>query len=169
MVVGVADYRRHRQDTDSTAASPRSFAGLRSVPASGTGSVKHRSPQRPAPSAPPGQHHHPRRSRPATQVPQSLNDGRCSARAPRGQQARKISHHCASDVATFGATAEACANHLATAAQIAATSPPGLANTGEEDTRRSKRHAIGRVRFGARPDEPPANLNHAADDEQNAP
>jgi hypothetical protein len=167
-MVAAADYRRHRPDRLKGGFASL-FAGLRSVPAFGTGSVKHRSPpQRPTPALPRVNSITPVGHRPAIPVPRSLKRRALSAHAPRGQQARKISHYGAFDVATFGDSAEARTNHLATPAQIAATGPPRLARIGEKDTRRSKHQAIGHARFGARPTHPPPSQPRA-DDEHNAP
>jgi single-strand DNA-binding protein len=57
------------------------------------------------------------------------------------------------DVATFGASAEACAKYLAKGRQIAVTGRLIYREWEAEDgTRRSKHAVIGRVQFGGRPD-----------------
>jgi single-strand DNA-binding protein len=57
------------------------------------------------------------------------------------------------DVATFGASAEACAKYLAKGRQIAVTGRLIYREWEADDgTRRSKHAVIGRVQFGARPD-----------------
>ena len=57
------------------------------------------------------------------------------------------------DVATFGASAEACAKYLAKGRQIAVTGRLIYREWEADDgTRRSKHAVIGRVQFGGRPD-----------------
>jgi len=61
------------------------------------------------------------------------------------------------DVATFGASAEACAEHLCKGREIAVSGR--LAYRGwqaEDGSKRSKHQVIGRVSFGGRPDDEPA-------------
>jgi single-strand DNA-binding protein len=57
------------------------------------------------------------------------------------------------DIATFGASAEACAKYLAKGRQIAVTGRLIYREWETDDgTRRSKHAVIGRVQFGGRPD-----------------
>jgi single-strand DNA-binding protein len=57
------------------------------------------------------------------------------------------------DVATFGASAQACAKYLAKGRQIAVTGRLIYREWEADDgTRRSKHAVIGRVQFGGRPD-----------------
>lgn len=62
------------------------------------------------------------------------------------------------DVATFGASAEACAKYLAKGRAIAVTGRLTYREWETDDgTKRSRHQVIGRVRFGGRPDEQPAD------------
>lgn len=61
------------------------------------------------------------------------------------------------DVATFGGSAEACAKYLSKGRAIAVTGRLTYREWEAEDgTKRSRHQVIGRVRFGGRPDEQPA-------------
>ena len=58
------------------------------------------------------------------------------------------------DVATFGASAEACAKYLTKGRSVAVTGRLVYREWDAEDgSRRSKHQVLGRVRFGGRPDE----------------
>jgi single-strand DNA-binding protein len=58
------------------------------------------------------------------------------------------------DVSTFGSSAQACAKYLAKGRAIAVTGRRVYRDWEADDgTRHSKHHVIGRVRFGARPDD----------------
>ncbi|HTQ67859.1 MAG TPA: single-stranded DNA-binding protein [Solirubrobacteraceae bacterium] len=59
------------------------------------------------------------------------------------------------DVATFGASAEACAKYLTKGRAVAVTGRLTYRQWEADDgTKRSKHQVIGPVRFGGRPDEP---------------
>ena len=70
------------------------------------------------------------------------------------------------DVATFGAAAEACAKYLGKGRAIAVTGRLVYREWEAEDgTKRSKHSVIGRVRFGARPEEDEGGAEEAAEAE----
>ncbi|MBA3262287.1 MAG: single-stranded DNA-binding protein [Thermoleophilaceae bacterium] len=92
----------------------------------------------------------------------SVCDMRLAVNDPRDQPPLYI------DVATFGASAEACAKYLAKGRQIAVTGRLLYREWEADDgTRRSKHQVVGRVRFGARPDDAgqPADTEQPAESE----
>jgi len=60
------------------------------------------------------------------------------------------------DVATFGAQADACAKYLAKGRAVAVTGRL-VYREWDDGTRRSRHHIVGRVQFGGKPDEQPAD------------
>ncbi|HLJ09280.1 MAG TPA: single-stranded DNA-binding protein [Acidimicrobiia bacterium] len=70
------------------------------------------------------------------------------------------------DVATFGAQAEACAKYLSKGRAIAVTGRLIYREwTAEDGSRRSKHAVVGRVQFGAKPDEPTPDAVDIDEDE----
>ncbi len=61
------------------------------------------------------------------------------------------------DVATFGAQADACAKYLAKGRAVAVTGRLVYREWDDNGTRRSRHHIVGRVQFGGKPDEQPAD------------
>jgi len=73
------------------------------------------------------------------------------------------------DVATFGASAEACAKYLAKGRSIAVTGRLTYREWEADDgSKRSKHQVTGRVRFGGRPDEQPDESEQPEDSEVTA-
>jgi len=60
------------------------------------------------------------------------------------------------DVATFGAQAEACARYLTKGRAVAVTGRLVYREWDDNGTRRSRHHIVGRIQFGAKPDDPAA-------------
>ena len=86
-------------------------------------------------------------------VLRSLPDGRsaCDMRLAVNDQRDQPPLYI--DIASFGASADACAKYLAMGRAIAVTGRLVYREWEAEDgTRRSKHQVIGRVRFGGRPD-----------------
>ncbi len=87
-------------------------------------------------------------------VLRSLPDGRsvCGVRLAVNDQRDQPPLYI--DVATFGASAEACAKYLTKGRSVAVTGRLVYREWEAEDgSKRSKHQVIGRVRFGGRPDE----------------
>jgi single-strand DNA-binding protein len=87
-------------------------------------------------------------------VLRSLPDGRsvCDLRVAVNDQRDQPPLYI--DVATFGASAEACAKYLAKGRAIGVTGRLTYREWEAEDgSKRSKHQVIGRVRFGGRPDD----------------
>jgi single-strand DNA-binding protein len=63
------------------------------------------------------------------------------------------------DVTTFGAQAEACARYLTKGRAVAVTGRLVYREWDDNGTRRSRHHIIGRVQFGGKPDEQPADAD----------
>jgi single-strand DNA-binding protein len=87
-------------------------------------------------------------------VLRSLPDGRsvCDLRVAVNDQRDQPPLYI--DVATFGASAEACAKYLAKGRAIGVTGRLTYREWEAQDgSKRSKHQVIGRVRFGGRPDE----------------
>ncbi|MGB0093514.1 MAG: single-stranded DNA-binding protein [Solirubrobacteraceae bacterium] len=68
------------------------------------------------------------------------------------------------DVATFGASAEACAKYLAKGRAIAVTDRLVHREWDDNGTRRSRHHIIGRLQFGGKPDEPAAETQDTTEE-----
>ena len=68
------------------------------------------------------------------------------------------------DLATFGASAEACAKYLAKGRAIAVTDRLVYREWDDNGTRRSRHHIIGRVQFGGKPDEPAAETQDTTEE-----
>jgi single-strand DNA-binding protein len=60
-------------------------------------------------------------------------------------------------VATFGAQADACAKYLTKGRAVAVTGRLVYGEWDDNGTRRSRHHIVGRVQFGGKPDDQPAN------------
>jgi len=100
-------------------------------------------------------------------VLRSLPDGRsvCDMRLAVNDQRDQPPLYI--DVASFGASADACAKYLAKGRAIAVTGRLVYREWEADDgTKRSKHQVIGRVRFGGRPDEPDADSEQPAEEEE---
>jgi len=100
-------------------------------------------------------------------VLRSLPDGRsvCDMRLAVNDQRDQPPLYI--DVASFGPSADACAKYLAKGRAIAVTGRLVYREWEADDgTKRSKHQVIGRVRFGGRPDEPDADNDQPAEEEE---
>ncbi len=69
------------------------------------------------------------------------------------------------DVATFGAQAEACARYLSKGRAVAVTGRVAYREWEAEDgSKRSRHSVVGRVQFGGKPEEQPADAADADED-----
>jgi single-strand DNA-binding protein len=68
------------------------------------------------------------------------------------------------DIATYGAQAEACAKYLTKGRAVAVTGRLVYREWDDNGTRRSRHHIVGRVQFGGKPDEQPAETADAAEE-----
>ena len=99
-------------------------------------------------------------------VLRSLPDGRsvCDMRLAVNDQRDQPPLYI--DVASFGASADACAKYLAKGRAIAVTGRLIYREWEADDgTKRSKHQVIGRVRFGGRPDEPDTDSDQTDEEE----
>ena len=99
-------------------------------------------------------------------VLRSLPDGRsvCDMRLAVNDQRDQPPLYI--DVASFGASAEACAKYLAKGRAIAVTGRLIYREWEADDgTKRSKHQVIGRVHFGGRPDEPDTDSDQTDEEE----
>jgi single-strand DNA-binding protein len=100
-------------------------------------------------------------------VLRSLPDGRlvCDMRLAVNDQRDQPPLYI--DVASFGASADACAKYLAKGRAIAVTGRLVYREWEADDgSKRSKHQVIGRVRFGGRPDEPDTTSDQPDEEEE---
>ena len=68
------------------------------------------------------------------------------------------------DIATFGPQADACAKYLTKGRAIAVTGRLVYREWDDNGSRRSRHHVVGRVQFGGKPDEQPAQTDDTSEE-----